>query len=97
MMRFMCCLVASFILPAAFAAVLHFIPVLGPLFAPFKLQTATGAGFWREAIFNLCCAGHVAKGIRHWPPVRYRSQGKALFSSGGALGADLFLGHRNRL
>ena len=59
MIRFM--FVSALLVISTFgAAVLHFIPIFGPLLAPFVLQAAAQAGFWREAVLNLCCAGHGA-------------------------------------
>ena len=47
---------ASFVLTAPVAAVLNFIPVLGPFLAPFKFQAAALAGLRWEPIFDLCYA-----------------------------------------
>ena len=44
---------ASFVFTASIAAVLDFIPVLGPFLAPFKGQIAALAGLRGEPIFDL--------------------------------------------
>jgi len=49
---------ASFVLSASITAVLHFIPVFGPLLAPFKGEAASLAGFRFKTILNLCYASH---------------------------------------
>ena len=43
----------SFVLTAPVAAVLHFIPVFGPLLAPFKGQIAARTSLRGEAVFDL--------------------------------------------
>jgi len=37
-----------------FTAVLNIFPIICPLLAPFKGQSASNTDLWREAIFNLC-------------------------------------------
>ncbi len=49
---------ASFIAPATITAVLHFVPVLGPLLAPLKGQMTALAGFRFKTILGFSYAGH---------------------------------------
>jgi len=40
-----------------FGAILHILPIAGPLLAPFEFEVATLANFWREAVLGLCLHG----------------------------------------
>ena len=48
----------SLVVTTSLTAILHFGPVLGPLFAPFKFQAAANTEFRREAILSFCGARH---------------------------------------
>ena len=50
----------SIIFPTLIAAVLYFIPVLGPFLTPFKIAPTAHAGLGCKSIFNFGRAGHGA-------------------------------------